>query len=919
MNGKDKNDIIDHIKDHISILEVLHKLGGLGLQKAGHTLKGKCPTNHPSKSGTSFNVITDKNFCYCHSCGKGGGVIDLAMLAKNLSFREALHWFNDSFNLGYNLSADNWIFVKSKEQLQAEDELKTKTFLFEKLIEEGKQHLFLPDGKDALSYLTESRKYDPEIIKNTELFYLPPRGDAKKILFDANPEMSQQIKDLKLDGYYGDNFRLAFPYRDRNGMITGVMKRATEPKGFSGINWDGKEIKDQRFDSSSGLTKDDLFGLHKIKSKDTVIIVEGYFDAMYLYELGIDSIVAVGQAKLSKSHLTGLLKKGIKTVILAFDKDNVGPDNTVVAVKLLLRETTITPYVLDPKLFGDAKDPDELVRERGINAFKELLPQVKKGVSWVVEYLLDKPENSNPLENQKNIDEVMNLCRLARNPLDKDELISVISAKLKRTKAVVKDMIKASGKGVQTKGRFWCVSDAGLEISMKDYIDFIIDEGFAKYYLDKDYTFIQMKQNIVKECSLPQIKDHILSYIDCMEEDESGTKQQLYETLYNSVSHYFSEGLVECIPPQKITFKRDTSECAYVYYENGYVCVAGGSEYQLYSYENLESPIWEHIINQRPIDLILIKRGRAEYEQFLWNVSGGNEDRFLSICSAIGYMLHDYKQESNAKAIVLCDQMISDNPNGRTGKSLIGKALEKIKNVERVDGKNFDFKPTFTFQMVKLGTQIIDFNDVKANFDFERLFSVITDGMSIEYKNKSPFVIPFSESPKIMISTNYTIKGIGSSFKDRMFEIEFSDYYNPNHKPKDDFGHDFFTGWDSEEWNRFDNFMLECLQLYLDEGLIGCAVVNLTQRKLIDQTSAQFVEFAEEYIDLNEEYNLALLFTEFKNNIGFENDMFDKCPVKQNTFTSWLPVYAHYKGAVFQKRQSNSRQLVKLAACAVKK
>jgi hypothetical protein len=170
-----------------------------------------------------------------------------------------------------------------------------------------------------------------------------------------------------------------------------------------------------------------------------------------------------------------------------------------------------------------------------------------------------------------------------------------------------------------------------------------------------------------------------------------------------------------------------------------------------------------------------------------------------------------------------------------------------------------------------------------------------------------------------MISTNYTIKGIGSSFKDRMFEIEFSDYYNPNHKPKDDFGHDFFTGWDSEEWNRFDNFMLECLQLYLDEGLIGCAVVNLTQRKLIDQTSAQFVEFAEEYIDLNEEYNLALLFTEFKNNIGFENDMFDKCPVKQNTFTSWLPVYAHYKGAVFQKRQSNSRQLVKLAACAVKK
>ena len=908
------NDIINHIKENISIHSVLNKLGGLGLTKTGQTLKGKCPTNHPSKSGTSFNVITDKNFCYCHSCGKGGGVIDLVMLGKNLNFRDALHWFNDTFSLGYNLNAGNWIFVKSEEQLQAEDELKTKTFLFEKLIEEGREHLFLPDGKDALSYLTDSRKYDPEIIKHTELFYLPPRGDAKKILFAAYPEMSQQIKDLKLDGYFGDNFRLAFPYRDRNGMITGVMKRATEPKGFSGINWNGKEIKDQRFDSSSGLTKDDLFGLHKIKSKDTVIIVEGYFDAMYLYELGIDNIVAVGQGKLSKSHLTGLLKKGIKKVIIAFDKDDVGPDNTVVAVKLLLRETNITPYVLDPNLLGDAKDPDELVRDKGLDAFKALLPQVKKGIGWVVEYLLDKPENTNPLENQKNIDDVISLSTLVRNPLDKDELISVISIKLKCTKAVVKDMIKGSGKGVQTKGRFWCVSDAGLEINMKDYIDFIIDEGFAKYYLDKDYTFIQAKQNIVKEFSLPQIKDHILSYIDGMEDDESGTKRQLYETLYNSISHYFSEGLVECIPPQEIAFKRDTSECAYVYYENGYVSLAKNAGSKLASYDSLESPIWEHIINQRPINLVPIKRRRSEYEQFLLNVVGGNIQRFLSLCSAIGYLMHDYKQESNAKAIVLCDQKISDNPNGRTGKSLIGKALEKIKNIVRVDGKNFDFKPTFTFQMVKLGTQIIDFNDVKANFDFERLFSVITDGMSIEYKNKSPFTIPFSESPKITISTNYTIKGIGSSYKDRMFEIEFSDHYNPEHKPKDDFGHDFFTEWDDAEWNRFDNFMLECLQLYLDEGLICCELINLSKRKLIDQTSDKFVEFADERVQTNTEFNLAYMYGDFKNYIGFENDLFDKCPIKQNTFTTWVQIYAQFNGMVYEKRKSNGSQYVKLIA-----
>jgi hypothetical protein len=216
--------------------------------------------------------------------------------------------------------------------------------------------------------------------------------------------------------------------------------------------------------------------------------------------------------------------------------------------------------------------------------------------------------------------------------------------------------------------------------------------------------------------------------------------------------------------------------------------------------------------------------------------------------------------------------------------------------------------------MVKLGTQIIDFNDVKANFDFERLFSVITDGMTIEYKNKTPFVIPFSESPKIMISTNYTIKGIGSSYKDRMFEIEFSDHYTPEHKPIDEFGHDFFSGWDADEWNRFDNFMLECLQLYLDEGLVSCALVNLSQRKLIDQTSVQFAEFAEKFIELNKRYDLNQLYLEFKKHIGFESDMFDHCPIKQNTFTRWLPIYAHFKGAIYDKTPSNGKQNVKLAA-----
>ena len=59
-----------------------------------------------------------------------------------------------------------------------------------------------------------------------------------------------------------------------------------------------------------------------------------------------------------------------------------------------------------------------------------------------------------------------------------------------------------------------------------------------------------------------------------------------------------------------------------------------------------------------------------------------------------------------------------------------------MKKSLRIDGKNFEFHPRFTFQEVRISDDVIEFNDVRKNFDFERLFSVITDDMSVENKTK---------------------------------------------------------------------------------------------------------------------------------------------------------------------------------------
>ncbi len=162
--------------------------------------------------------------------------------------------------------------------------------------------------------------------------------------------------------------------------------------------------------------------------------------------------------------------------------------------------------------------------------------------------------------------------------------------------------------------------------------------------------------------------------------------------------------------------------------------------------------------------------------------------------------------------------------------------------------------------------------------------------------------IPFADSPKILISTNYTVKGVGDSYRDRMIEVEFSDYYNASHKPKDDFGKLFFDEWDEEEWSKFDNFMVGCASYYLQNGIIEYTPINTIKKKIIEITGEDFYEFASANIMTGSEYIKSDLFNEFKL----------KCPENKNitskAFSSFLKKYCEYLDYSFEERKSDGKQ-----------
>jgi hypothetical protein len=296
------------------------------------------------------------------------------------------------------------------------------------------------------------------------------------------------------------------------------------------------------------------------------------------------------------------------------------------------------------------------------------------------------------------------------------------------------------------------------------------------------------------------------------------------------------------IESKKIEVLKDTKDIAYLFYNNGVVEVKKDTQ-ELKEYKDYGLSIWKDQIIDR--NYIESDHHESEFRTFIWKISGENVERYNTFQSVIGYLVHSYKSNGNNKAIILNDEMISDEPNGRSGKGLFWNALKHMKKVQSIDGKQFSFAGDFPYQSVKTDCQILVFDDVKRNFLFENLFSVITEGIEITYKGKDTIKLPVEDSPKILITTNYTIKGTGGSHDARKFEVELSTFFNSGHTPIDFFKHYLFNDWDSLEWARFDCYIIECIKKYLNNGLMNYESISLPFKKFELEITKDLFEIIE--------------------------------------------------------------------------
>ena len=170
-----------------------------------------------------------------------------------------------------------------------------------------------------------------------------------------------------------------------------------------------------------------FYGLHEtrdsIRKFSTAVLVEGYTDFLQLVQLGIPNVVALSGTALGKNHATQIRKFASK-VYLAYDGDSAGINATLRAGYVLF-QAGVEPLVIPiPK----DKDPDDWVREEGVDAFQEALGS---SIPLLLFHLKKKNiKNLSGTDKSRIVKEILNEISLIGDGIIRDDLLKSLSQEL---------------------------------------------------------------------------------------------------------------------------------------------------------------------------------------------------------------------------------------------------------------------------------------------------------------------------------------------------------------------------------------------------------------------------------------------------------------------------------------------------------
>jgi len=449
---------------------------------------------------------------------------------------------------------------------------------------------------------------------------------------------------------------------------------------------------------------------------------------------------------------------------------------------------------------------------------------------------------------------------------------------------------------------YWDAKKEAVKISYEQVYQFLIKNGFFNSSFSGKTMPYRIVANRISMIDMGDIRRCIREFLDALPEEISPeiAKQVLLNLWTAGISRYINEPIIQSMPKQEVNFHSDTEGKTYLYFRDGVLEISADGGKPI-PYAELDKVIWESEI--LPYDLPRNEPEKKHPFSLFLNAICTDPDTGIidqgrrdSLCTVIGYLLHRYRDQAYPRAVVFTDGCLDDTPNGGTGKGILMKSIGKCRKVTDIDGKTHNPTNQFCLQRVDQDTRIILFDDVKKNFDFETYFSMITEGFQIEGKNEKQIRFTPEKSPKLAITTNFSLRGIGASHERRKFEMELLPFFNNDRTPESVNGIGrMFSTWNDSLWTGFFAVMAECSCAYHrnKNRILDYKSDTLDKKKLRFEVGISFIDFAED-IPLNEPVLAAELIERYK---GVLSDK-EKSFVNNTNFGLKIKAFCKSKGYV---------------------
>ena len=404
---KEKNDIVEVIGSYIK------------LERKGYGYWACCPFHH--EKTPSFSINAADRYYNCFGCGVSGDLVKFVQEYENVDFLQAVQI----------LAARAKLDVPAYDDKTAEKnaEIKRKKDRLLQLMRTAARfylnNLYSGSAEAHLEYLA-GRKLQPTTVKkfgigaSLDFTSLPQNLLGQGFTPEECVESGVCVRS--------DSGRLTDAQGER--LIIPIINQMDEVIAFGGRllkKSDRAKYKNTKETLLFNKSKS-LFGINLVKKLrragglSSLIMVEGYMDAITLYQAGFQNVVASMGTSLTKEQAR-LCKRYSENVFISYDGDFAGQKANLRGLEILKDEGIKVRVVPMP----DGLDPDDVIKTSGAEGYNACLERAMPLIDFRIHAAQIKYDLSKTDEKRDFVREALSIVKEAESATEREELVKKIS------------------------------------------------------------------------------------------------------------------------------------------------------------------------------------------------------------------------------------------------------------------------------------------------------------------------------------------------------------------------------------------------------------------------------------------------------------------------------------------------------------